>query len=245
MKSIIHQLNVITTLTLISAGLCGCGTAKVAGHRETGIAHTARPAVVYVTDFDLEVGKITSEQGLLLPPSKPPGPLGSILPPLPGTPKDPAKLARELVNSMSEALVKDLGKAGLTTRRLGRSDQVPSSGWLVRGVFTEVNQGNQMERSMIGFGMGKTDLQVMVDVADLTLGEPRPFYELNTKADSGRMPGAAPMAALNPAAGAARFVMAGDDLKHNVKQTASKIAQEVAQRCETAKPILTAEAQRR
>src|SRR5437764_7450589 len=89
---------------------------------------------------------------------------------------------------------------------------------LVRGVFTGVNQGNQLRRAVIGFGAGKTDLQVLVDINDLAQGAPKPFYELNMTADSGRTPGAGPMIALGPAGAAARFVIASKDLDRNVKQ---------------------------
>jgi len=228
---------------IASAALCGCATAKFSGRREISAAPAAKPAMIYVADFDLDAANIKSEPGVLAALPKVPGPLGSILPPLPGAPKDPDTLARELVDSMSATLVKDLTKAGLTARRLPTGEPLPTAGWLVRGVFTDVNQGNQLRRAVIGFGLGKTDLQVLVDINDLAHGTPRRFYELNTTADSGKAPGAGPLIALNPAAGAARFVIAGKDLNKNVKQTASKIATEVVERCEGNKTILTAEAQ--
>ena len=106
---------------------------------------------------------------------------------------------------------------GLNARRLASSDPIPTSGWLVRGVFTGVNQGNQLRRAVIGFGAGKTDLQVLVDINDLAQGAPKPFYELNTTADSGRTPGAGPIIALGPAGVAVRFVIASKDLDRNVK----------------------------
>ena len=184
--------------------------------------------MIYVSDFDLDASNIKSEPGML-PTPKLPGPLGNILPP-PGGPKDPQVLARDLVGSMSASLVKDLTKAGVNARRLAPGAPIPTSGWLVRGVFTDVNQGNQLSRAVIGFGSGKTDLQVVVDINDLTQGAPRRFYELNTTADSGKAPGAGPTIVLGPAGLAARFVIAGKDLDRNVKQTASKIAGEVVQR---------------
>lgn len=97
-------------------------------------------------------------------------------------------------------------------------------------MFTDVTQGNQLTRAVIGFGTGKTDLQVVVDINDLTQGPPRRFYELNTTADSGKAPGAGPTIVLGPAGVAARFIIAGQDLNRNVKQTASKIVGEVVQR---------------
>jgi hypothetical protein len=48
-------------------------------------------------------------------------------------------------------------------------------GWLVRGVFTEVNKGNQLRRAAIGFGAGETNLQVIVAGDNLAGSAPRPF----------------------------------------------------------------------
>jgi hypothetical protein len=214
--------------TGLCAVLCGCATAQVTGRNEIGTAR--KPVVIYVADFDLDAANIKARGGMLPAPPKLPGPLGDVLPPLPGTAKDPQVVARDVVDSMSTGLVKDLTKAGLTARRLGRGEAVPKSGWLVRGVFTQVDQGNQLTRAMIGFGAGKTDVQVFVDISELGQEKPRPFYELTTTANSGKAPGAAPMIILSPPGAAARFVIAGKDLNKNVKQTASKIAAEVVGR---------------
>ena len=214
--------------------LAGCGTAKVARQQASGATPATAPTTIYVANFELDAADIKSEPGMLPSLPKAPGPLGHLLPSPPGTPKDPQVLARDLVDSMSTSLAKDLAKAGQNARRLTPGEPVPKSGWLVRGVFTEVNQGDQLRRAMIGFGMGKTELQVVVDISELDQAAPKPFYELNTIADSGKSPGAGPMIALNPAGAAARFVIAGKDLDRNVSQTASKIANEVALRTKQA-----------
>ena len=53
-------------------------------------------------------------------------------------------------------------------------------GCLARGIFTEVEEGNRLRRAVIGFGQGKTDLQVFVSLDDLKCGVPKPFYEFDT-----------------------------------------------------------------
>jgi hypothetical protein len=212
------------------AALCGCGTAKVSSRREIAAVPTAKPATIYVADFDLDAANVKCERGILPALPKLPGPLGDMLPPPPGAPKDPKLVAREVVDTMSTSLIKDLTKAGLNARRLTSTNSFPTQGWVVRGVFTDVNQGNQLHRSVIGFGLGKTDLQVNIDISDLSKGAPKSFYELQTQADSGKAPGAGPTIVLGPAGVAARYVIAGGDLNRNVKQTASKIADEVVQR---------------
>jgi hypothetical protein len=158
--------------------------------------------------------------------------LGKVLPPPPGAKKDSKELARELVDSMSAAIIKDLTKAGLTARRLPTGEPLPTAGWLVRGVFSNVNQGNQLERAVIGFGKGKTDVQVLVDINDLSQGAPTQFHAVtnSASASSGKLPGAAPMIERHPAAVAARFAMAGNDLNKNLKQTAAQIAEEAIKR---------------
>jgi hypothetical protein len=206
--------------------LFGCASAKISGQREVGAVPTAKPTVIYVTDFELDAQNIQSEPGLLPPP--PPGPLGNILPKPPGAPKDPAVRARELVDLMSTSLVANLTQAGLQARRWRAGEPPPAEGWLVRGVFTQVAAGNRLRRAAIGFGVGQTELQLVVSVDDLAQGVPKLLYELNTSADSGKMPGA--IITLNPYVAAARFVLSGHDLEKNVQQTAAKIAADLAPR---------------
>lgn len=216
-------------LTIAISALCWYSY----GQTQTATAPAAKPTIVYVADFDLDPANIKLDPAAPPPPPKPPGPLTKILPPPPGPSKDPQALARELVDSMSKSLVKELTKAGLDARRLAPSAAIPTSGWLVRGVFTNVNQGNQLERAVVGFGKGKTDVQVLVGIHDLSQGTPTQFHAAtNTaSASSGKLPGAAPMIVeRHPAAVAAKFALAGNDLIKNVKQTAAKVAEEVIAR---------------
>jgi len=211
-------------------------SAKISGQRELSATPTNKPTVICVADFDLDAADIKAEKGLVPPPPKLPGPLGDAL--SVGAARDPQKLARELVDTMREALVKQLMKAGFTAGRYRPGEPLPTSGWLVRGVFTEVNQGNQLRRTVIGFGAGKTDLQVLVDIADLSAGQPKDFYELDAAANSGKLPGAGPMIVLCPAGAAVRHVIAGKDLHRNTKQTAKHIAEEIVQRTQPNRKML-------
>jgi hypothetical protein len=102
----------------------------------------------------------------------------------------------------------------------------------VRGVLTEVNEGNQLRRAAIGFGAGQTAVQVVVAVDNLADGAPRPFYEVDTAAASAAAPGA--VIVLKPYVAAARFVLVGRDVEQNVTQTARKIAAELATRASAA-----------
>ncbi len=187
--------------------------------------------VIYIADFEIDAANIKTDKAAPPAPPKAPGLLGKVLPPPPGAKTDPQDLARELVDSMSAAIIKDLTEAGLTARRLPTGDPLPTAGWLVRGVFTNVNQGNQLERAVVGFGKGKTDLQVLVDIADLAQSAPAQFHEVKAPASiTSKTPGAAPMIERHPAAVAVKFALAGNDLDKNIKQTAAQITEEVIKR---------------
>lgn len=187
----------------------------------------AKPPVVYVADFELDAQTVRHDPGKL---SGLPGPAGRVGSRLAGGSEDPAARARQLVDLMANSLVKELRKAGFPAQRLAAGAPLANQGWLLRGVFTEVAEGNRLRRAMIGFGEGQTDVQVVAAVHDLAQGAPGPLYELATDASSGSKPGAAPTLVLGPYGAAARFVMAGKDLDKNVKQTAAEIAARMARR---------------
>jgi hypothetical protein len=211
--------------SLTLAALCGlgCKSAQVTSEQELAPPSAGQPVVVYVTDF--EIGVVKHEEGIL---SERPGPLGRIGERLYGTSSDPAARAQQIVDLMANSLVKDLSKLGFNALRPPAGRPIPTEGWLVRGIFTEVQEGNRLQRAMIGFAQGQTDIQVVTTIDDLSHGPPKPLYELATNASSGNTPGAAPTLVLGPYGAAARFVMAGEDLDKNVRQTAVEIAEELA-----------------
>jgi len=140
--------------------------------------------------------------------------------------------ARELIELMSTSLVQESTKAGLNARRLRAGDSQPDVGWLICGIFTQVDEGNRLHRAVIGFGAGQTELQLVVAIDDLAQGTPKPFYELDTSATSGKAPGA--VITLNPYVAIAKFALSSRDLEQNVKQAAAKIAADGASRVSSA-----------
>lgn len=137
--------------------------------------------------------------------------------------------AQSLVALMSNSIVDDLAKKGIAATRLTTDSPLPQQGWLVRGYFAKINEGNRVRRSVIGSGTGQTDLQVVTWIDTLPVGpDAGPVDSTQTTARSSRMPGAA--VTLNPYAAAAKFVLAGQDLERNTRDTADKIADTVAAR---------------
>ena len=215
-------------LCLAVLALTACAQAQVTARHEEGTG--AAPSVVYVADFDLQADEIRSDSPLAALPR--PGLLGNG--PL-GLLKSRESQARSLVDLMASTIVADLTKAGIPAQRWNADTSPPTSGWMVRGAFLTVDEGNRLRRAVIGFGSGQTDLQVATSIDQLSAEtSPAPLYQVDTAADSGRMPGA--IVTLNPYAAAARFVLSGHDLDRNTKATAGKIADEVVQRLHAAPP---------
>lgn len=224
-------------VSIALVGLCfllfGFGGAKVTDRRDVGIGPSAAPQMIYVTDFDLEVQDVKSGPGLLPQRKQPIGPRPNIGPRSRNAQKDPEVHVREIVNLMASSLVRELTKKELKAQRFNPRGPLPANGLLVRGVFTQVDEGNRLRRVAIGFGAGETEMQVFVRVDDLVHGSPKTFYELDTKAESRKLPGA--VITMNPYVAAAKYVLSGRDLEKNIKQTASKIAGDIAERIKNKK----------
>ena len=219
---------------IVAAACClaSCKSAEVTSERDFATEGLSKPSAIYVSDFELSAQDVHHEEGVL---SGRPGPVGRVGERLSGASTDPSARARELVDLMSTSLIKDLSSAGLRAIRLHPGEALPAEGWLVRGIFTEVQEGNRVRRSLIGFGEGQTDVQVIARVDDLSHGPPERFYELDTDATSRKGPGAGATLAFTPYGAAARFVMAGKDLEKNIQQTASQIAERIARRAQALK----------
>jgi hypothetical protein len=199
------------------------GGAKIVSQENLAHLPPGRPAIVYVQDFKVEKESSSDQQSL-------------------GGGRARAMIARvkgatgmqssKVVDQMSSSLVSDLNRGGVKAVRLPTGQTLPKSGWLVRGVFTEVDQGSRALRAEVGFGAGSTDLAVLVNVADLQKGKAKPFYKLETQAASKKMPGGASMAIVtkNPYVAAAKFVMSRRDLSKNIRQTAQTIADQIISR---------------
>jgi Domain of unknown function (DUF4410) len=235
-NSLAMALRMTGISALVVCLLTGCGSAKVTGEHSYATLPPVKPVVIYVSNFELEAQNVKREEGLvdgILHRDSDDGILSGIRHRRsPG----PEERARQLVDLMAKSLVQDLAKAGFSAIRLLPGSAVPTQGWLVRGVFTEVQEGNRIRRTMIGFGAGATDIQVVTDINDLSKGPPKPLYEIDTDATSGKGPGAAPSLLLGPYGAIARYAMSRKDLDKNVQQTARKIAEDITKRFQPPSP---------
>ncbi len=198
--------------------LSACSSSTVVSSHDLVTTPDRPPQVVYVADFDLGADDIKSE---------------GLLHRLPQLFSGTQSKARHLVDLMGDDLVEDLAKKGIEAHRLPAGGTLPKQGWLVRGAFLQIDEGNRLRRAVIGFGAGHTDLQVASAIDDLSADKaPAPLYELQTDARSGKMPGA--VVTLNPYAAAMKFALAGRDLDRDIKSSAAKIGDAVVARVNAA-----------
>ena len=215
----------VMTLTLM---LGGCATVKVTGQRAFGAVPTTPPSVIYVSDFSFNAGGIGAERGVL-PISlvnEAASESSMVFARLFGVQVNRGARERELVSLMATTLIEDLRARGVTAYRFGRADQLPAGSWLLQGTFVQVDQGNRLERALLGFGRGATELDVVVSLSDLRGDHPRPFCEVDTTAHSRREAGA--ILSPNPFDAVGRFMLGGLDLDKNVMETGSKLATTIA-----------------
>jgi hypothetical protein len=220
---------------LLLAACAGDGTETGAGRlpyrtrvsdAKPGEAPAAAPGIVYVTDFEIDAGAVPPAETGVLPGR---GPVRSVLGRLRGESPDPEAKARELVDRMANAIVEDLAAKHVPAQRLAADAPHPAQGWLVRGVFTELDEGNRIRKAVIGFGAGKSELELYVAFVDLARDPDHPFYSFDASNNSGNMPGGAVLK-MNPYAIAARYVMSRNADTREIDHTAETIAAQLAER---------------
>jgi Domain of unknown function (DUF4410) len=208
--------------------VAACANVRVTGGRELAAVPEVSPTIIYVSDFTLDPQTLKPETGIL-----PLWPINStksdesetLFPRLLGVPIERTVRARELVQLMTDSIVEDLRNLGLNADRLTPASQAPAEGWLVRGSFIQTDEGDRIRRVLVGFGEGKTELQMLVSLNQLGAGVPRPFCEVGTTAHSRSGPGA--MVSIDPFEALGRFLAEGLDLDKNVMETARRIAREI------------------
>jgi len=219
-----HSLLVLAALVIISA-LATASTAgeiaekitgevKVQSRSDESRRPASAPSVIYVQDFDLGYDTRQAAE------RKGPPVVGRVMSRVTQR-NDPQKKAAKLVELMSSTLVKGFIEQKVDARRCIPGTPLPGNGWLVRGVFTEVDQGRRIVRAAIGFGAGATAMELYVSVTDLAENLDAPFIIFGTEKDPNRIPGA--VVTMNPYVAAAKFLLEKNASERDVKKTGKEI----------------------
>jgi len=218
----------IVPLLLPLSLLLGCATATITSTRDVTVSGTAlaRPPLILVRDFELDAATVeegSARHHFLLDRL-----IDRILHRPSCATEDPPTCAHQLTELIAETIVKNLNDAGLQARRISVAESLPAQGWLIRGLFTEVDEGNRLHRAVIGFGRGATQMQLVLGVDDLTKGTPEPLYEADVSAKSGKAPGA--IVHMSPVAIGVNFLIMKRDLERSAKTLADQVSTEIAKR---------------
>ena len=201
------------------------GGMQVANEQLSGTASQGAPRRVYVADFKLDASTIKTDSGLGGVPDQVEQ-TGGLLGRLSqrklfqsGISGSPEEKAHQIVDLMAEDLVKSLQEKGLAAERIGSiSGTLPKDGWLIQGNFTDIDEGNRMERSAIGFGFGSTQMEVKVGVSDLA--SPQPIQRFITSGTVNH-PNKMSSAAYNPHCRHAQFRMQKKATREAHRETGS------------------------
>jgi len=192
------------------------GEVKVQSQTDASRQPIAPPSAIFVQDFDL--GYDTSRQD---PGEKERLP-GRILSRFSHR-NDTEEKARKLVGIITSTLIKGFSEKGIPAGQLITGTPLPTEGWLVRGVFTEVDAGKRLVRAAIGFGAGAAKMEVYVTVSNLAEDPDAPFIIFGTEKEPNKIPGA--IVTRNPYVAAAKFVMEKNASEKDAKKTASQIVE--------------------
>jgi Domain of unknown function (DUF4410) len=137
--------------------------------------------------------------------------------------------AQAIVDTVGNTIVSELQSKGFPARRV-REGAKPATGWLVRGKFSALDQGDRALRTAVGFGAGSTNLNVDAILAEIVNGQERPISLIDTSNKTGKGPGGVARAATteNPYAIAVKYALSGRDLQKNIRKTAKAVADQIA-----------------
>jgi hypothetical protein len=99
------------------------------------------------------------------------------------------EIGRQVAKALAEELVRGLRDLGFAAERKPRGTPIARRQLLIDGEFLDVDEGNRLERLVIGFGMGASRVDTEAHV--YYGARRRKLLDFKTHADSGKMPGAA------------------------------------------------------
>lgn len=216
--------------------IMGCAPTKVQTVSEYGgTKRLPRPTRILVYDFAVSLDDIHLDRA-------PGAKLGDLAKGESKTELE-LKVGRAVANSLSAHLVKEIRALGMPAERAAGVPAPPAAGTAlaIEGQFLDIDQGNRLERMVIGLGLGGTEVKTQVQVYDETPTGRRLMEEFDTTAKSSVKPGMAEMlpvgaavsgvgiaAAMSASVATATEVL-GERVEDDARRTAKKIAKNLAQ----------------
>lgn len=166
----------------IGAALCfACTTARVENVQAERSSPLPRPGRIVV--FDLDTGAADVLVGRS-PRTTVRNAVGLYV-------QDSDVLAAAVADALSNRLVEDIKGLGLPAERANKATLPEVNDLVIQGQFLRVDEGSQVRRFVIGFGVGATEIRTQVEMFQVTAEGWRPVKQFDTVAGGSRFPGAA------------------------------------------------------
>ena len=99
------------------------------------------------------------------------------------------ELGYELGASAAEKIVAKLQEIGISAERAAAAGALAPSDVLIEGYFVTIDQGDKLQRMLIGFGMGAAELRTIAEVYQMTQSGLKNLGFAEIEAEGGNMPG--------------------------------------------------------
>jgi uncharacterized protein DUF4410 len=187
----------------------------------------AKPERVLVVDFAVSPDQVSLNRG----------PFESRAEPSQGTSPnaDQLKLGQEVVETLSDELVKRIRLLGLAAERAAAGTKAEPGTVVIEGQFVSIDEGSRTKRLVVGFGAGRSVVKTTAEVYVGGPGGPVLAQTFETEAKSAPTPGlvaGGPALAAGRAAvaGAVAVVKIGTETRKGVAADAERTAEELAKR---------------
>ena len=163
--------------TLLAAACASADVRKRQSRLET--QSIARPERVFVHDFASKLSGIPDGSAISALNAQRKTPL---------TPQE-IKLGRQLGKSIAKHLVVELRKRGIPAFAAGASPRPRTGDAVIRGEFVTVDDGDRLQRVLIGFGAGAVELRTLAEIYVVVSDVLVPLRSAEIVAEGGKMPG--------------------------------------------------------
>jgi hypothetical protein len=177
-------------LLALGAFAIGCAQTDVDVTRRT-VNALPMPDLVVVRNFAVTKQEVELDAGIA------PSMIRAVSGEVEGT--DAVKVGHAAANALAEELVKELNEKKIAAVRGDRSMRVGSTTAIIVGQFQTLDEGNQTLRTLVGFGLGGSEVRTHVE----TYQGGMLISEADTSANSGYKPGAGVTLGIGAAAGSA------------------------------------------
>ena len=158
-------LAVTASALLVPPGGAARAETRVEGARDLiGKAQLPRPPLVLVYDFHL-AGAEHADPELV-------------------------RSARQAAVSLAQQIVANLGKERIPARRADSSTPVPVHALVIKGSIPQLNQGDRVERTVIGMGAGAAEVRTRFEISQQTRFAQRLLWQADSVThEGGKTPG--------------------------------------------------------